>query len=310
MKEFDLIGKIKKLQKEPLSARVGIGDDAAWMRPSVRGTVVSTDMIVDGVDFLWKRDRPESIAHKALAINLSDMAAMGAIGDGFVISIGMPKTTNEAWVLRFYRGLFKTAKKYGVECVGGDLSAADDFFVSITIFGHPAATRPVLRGGARPGDWIAVTGCLGGSILKKHLNFKPRVDEGIFLARQGYARAMIDVSDGFVQDLEHLIAASKVGADIDLALIPVSADARKLAGKQKDKAIQHALSDGEDFELLFTVSARKKQSLDKVWHKKFPRTPLSWVGRCTSGKSRVQWYNGRSQFYNFKLNNKGFNHFS
>lgn len=306
--EFELIEAVKKMQGKKGRALIGIGDDAAWIRSAAKGFVVSTDTIVDGVDFLTGQHSPERIGHKALAVNLSDLAAMGAEPLYFLVTLGLPASFKTAWVLRFYRGLYKTARRFGIECIGGDLSGSRDFFASITVFGVPAAKKPLTRCGARAGDWIAVTGSLGGSIEKKHLDFTPRLAEAVFLARGGYAGAMIDVSDGLVQDLEHILQASKTGAEVDLAQIPVSRAARRSA-KDAAHARTGALVDGEDFELLFTVPARRRAALEKAWQRRFPKLPLSWIGRCRKGKSVIQWYNAGLALPQFHLSKKGYTHF-
>lgn len=308
MHEFELIEAVKKMQGKAPRARIGIGDDAAWIGSSAKGFVVSTDTIADGIDFLSGRHTPERIGHKALAVNLSDLAAMGAVPSYFLVTLGLPAPMKPAWVLRFYRGMYKTARRFGAECIGGDLSRSSKFFASITVIGTPAGKKPVTRAGAGDGDWIAVTGPLGGSIHKKHLDFLPRVDAGVFLARGSYAKSMIDISDGLIQDLEHLLHASKLGADLYLDQIPVSSDARR-AAKRAGEAQRNALSDGEDFELLFTVSAGRRTLLEKAWKKRFPRQPLYWIGRCRKGKSVIKWYNAGKLIKHFQPGKKGYTHF-
>ena len=199
MDEFELIDKLKK--KIPVSryAAIGIGDDAAVLKRFGPGNLgISTDMLVENVDFVLNKLSPEKIGRKALAVNLSDLAAMGAEPLAFVLAIGKPKHVSVRWIERFYDGLLKLAKQYKIDCVGGDFSSAKEFSVSVTILGRTG--RVVPRSGAKPGDWIGVTGSLGGSILKKHYDFTPRIREGKFLSRKGFVNSMIDVSDGLYQD--------------------------------------------------------------------------------------------------------------
>ena len=310
MDEFSFIEYLKK--KIPKSGRVhvGIGDDAAVLGVE-RGKqlVVSTDVIVENVDFKIKILGPEKIGRKALAVNLSDIAAMGATPTAFVISIGKPARITTSWLKRFYNGLLALAKQYNVPCIGGDFSSSKEFFASVTIFGEVLPHHLVKRSGARPGDWIAVTGTLGGSILRHHCDFTPRIREGLFLAQHATPSAMIDISDGLVQDLSHILKASKMGAVLDLDNIPVSRDAKKMSSRNKAKALAGALSDGEDFELLFTVSPQKKKILEKVWKKKFPKVLMTWVGRTVKGRPKVKFFSGGEKVWLSNLSKKGFCHF-
>ncbi|MBU9888591.1 MAG: thiamine-phosphate kinase [Candidatus Omnitrophica bacterium] len=290
MDEFTFIDRVKRKASRGPRVFLGIGDDAAIMDVSI-GTqlVVATDAVVENVDFRLTELSPEKIGHKALAVNLSDLAAMGARPVAFVITIGKPQGLSPGWLLRFYDGLLRTARAYGVACAGGDVSRSKEFFANVTILGEVKKGRAVTRSGAAVGDFIGVTGKLGGSIRKHHFDFPPRLREGIFLARGRFATAMIDISDGLIQDLSHILKASKVGAAVDLARVPVSRDAQELSAGQLRKARLRALSDGEDFELLFTVRPRRKKELDKIWRSKFPGLPLTWIGRIERGDSKIRW---------------------
>ncbi len=324
MNEFDFIEYLKKKMPRSGQVCVGIGDDAAVLNATPgKQLVVSTDVVVDGVDFKIKKGvrhhfpkkvpdpflSPEKIGRKVLAINLSDLAAMGAKPVAFVITVGKPKSLSTAWLKRFYDGLLKLAKEYDVPCVGGDFSSSKEFFASVTIFGEASPDQVVKRSGAKLGDWIAVTGTLGGSLMRHHHDFTPRIREGMFLANRRWAHAMIDISDGLVQDLSHILKASKVGAVLDLDKIPVSRDAEKMSLGNEEKARARALSDGEDFELLFTASPRNKVTLDKEWKKKFPRVPLSWIGRIGGKVSQISWRRNGKKIAPPKLSQKGFSHF-
>lgn len=310
MNEFAWIDYLKKKMPKAKRVALGIGDDAAVLNVS-KGSqlVVSTDVIVSGVDFKIKELSPEKVGRKALAVNLSDMAAMGAMPTAFVISVGKPPYISDLWLKRFYAGLLALAKQYNVACVGGDFSSSKEFFASVTIFGEASASQVVQRTGAKSGDWIGVTGALGGSLGRHHYDFTPRVREGLFLAANRIPSAMIDVSDGLTQDLNHILRASKVGAVLDLDKIPVSADAKEQSGKNKDKPLAAALSDGEDFELLFTASPSKKKILDVVWRKKFPKTALTWIGRVDGKSSRIGWRIHGKNTVAPRLLKKGFSHF-
>lgn len=327
MNEFSFIEYLRKKIQVSERVRVGIGDDAAVLSVAKgKQIVVSTDVIVEGVDFVLGRKigdshfsikndcprgvlSPEKIGRKALAVNLSDVVAMGASPTAFVISIGKPEYVSVAWLKRFYNGLLALAKQYNVACVGGDFSRSKEFFASVTILGEVSPHHIVKRFGAMSGDWIAVTGSLGGSRLRKHYDFTPRVKEGLFLVKNITPTAMIDVSDGLVQDLSHILEASKVGAALDLNKIPVSFDARKLAKGSCCKALERALSDGEDFELLFTVPPWQKMMLEKSWKKHFPRVPLTWIGKIEGKKPVIRWTSMGKSIAAPKLTRKGFSHF-
>jgi thiamine-monophosphate kinase len=196
-----------------------------------------------------------------------------------------------------------------VPCVGGDFSRSKEFFASITIFGEVSPHHLVKRCGAMQGDWIAMTGSLGGSILRHHHDFIPRIQEGLFLVNCITPTAMIDISDGLVQDLSHILKASTVGAVLDLDKIPVSRDAEKLSSGNKTKALSRALSDGEDFELLFTVPPRQKMMLEKNWAKQFPKVSLTWIGKIEEKTPRIFWRRNGKKVLPPKLSQKGFSHF-
>ncbi len=310
MNEFSFIDYLKKKIPSTGRAPVGIGDDAAVLNLDKRkNLVVSTDVIVENVDFKIKTLSPEKIGRKALAVNLSDIAAMGALPTAFVISIGKPSYITAPWLRRFYKGLLALAEQYNIACVGGDFSRSKEFFASVTIFGEALSHRIVKRSGAKPGDRIAVTGDLGGSLLQHHHDFTPRVREGLFLAKYIKPTAMIDISDGLVQDLSHILEVSGVGAMLDLDKIPVSRDAKKISRGNKEKALERALSDGEDFELLFTVPPKRRKMFERIWKKKFPGVPLSWIGKIEGKASQISWRRGGEKIEPPKLARKGFSHF-
>ena len=310
MDEFAFVEYLKKRISKTDSVYLGIGDDAAVLSIGKgKQLVVSTDVIVENVDFKMKALSPEKIGRKALAINLSDMAAMGALSTAFVVTVGKPSHISTLWLKRFYNGLLKLAKQYGVVCAGGDFSKSKEFFASVTISGEVLPHLIAKRSGAAQGDWIGVTGSLGGSLLRHHYDFAPRVCEGRFLAAEGFVSSMIDISDGLVQDLSHILKASKVGAVLDLDKIPVSSDAKKMERGDFLKALERALSDGEDFELLFTVSSRKKAMLEKRWKKKFPKVPLAWIGKIQGSKPVIHWTRNGVSVKAPKFSKKGYKHF-
>ncbi len=276
--EFALIHEIQKWIPQAKAIRQGIGDDAAVFNgPGGKYQLLTIDTIVEDIDFLKNKATPQQIGWKALAINLSDIAAMGGIPKVAVVSLTLPKKTSIQFVKGFYEGIQKLTRKFNVSIVGGDLSSGPKISSSIAVLGESEKKRTIFRKGTKAGDFICVTGRLGGSILGKHLNFMPRVHEGEFLARQGVS-AMIDISDGLGQDLDHLITESNIVFLIDESKVPISQAARKLARGNTKKELIHAFCDGEDFELLFTISSRKFQALKKFWPSKFS-TPLTVIGR-------------------------------
>ncbi len=249
--EFELIRKLRQQLSEFFSLRVGPGDDAAVIdRPAGAALVFATDMLLDGVHFDLRTTDPRLIGRKALAVNLSDMAAMGAVPESAVVSVAIPAGSGIAEAL--HEGLFALAREFGVAIAGGDTNAWDGpLVVNVAITGLLAEGQPPLcRDGARPGDRIFLTGPCGGSLAGHHLTFTPRVRESLQLRDFVDVHAMIDVSDGLAADLHHILEESGVGAVLQAGSIPI----RPNAEQGPLTPLEHALGDGEDFELLFTVS--------------------------------------------------------
>lgn len=296
--EFGLIRRIQKRLRPGAGVICGSGDDAAVYAAGKNVCqLLAIDTIVEDVDFKLREAKPELIGRKAVAVNLSDIAAMGGTPRMAVMSLVMPKKMKLQWVDRFLRGTNQIAKEFGVSLIGGDLSSGTKLVCTVAMTGEARRNGIVYRKGARPGDLIVVSGRLGGSILGKHLQFTPRVREGQFLAGAGVS-SMIDISDGLVQDLNHLAQAGDVGYELDLLSIPVSRDAVRLSRGNSKKAIQHALYDGEDFELLFTVPPAKFEQLKKRWEKTF-QVPLAEIGRIVSDRSCRPFLKSRSGFQHF-----------
>jgi len=307
--EFELIRRIVKQIPKNLREIEQLRDDTAVIAPNrAFRQLLTTDAIVENVDFRLNEARPEDIGKKALAINLSDIAAMGGTPEHFTIALGIPQSMEAAWVKRFYSGVLSWARRYNVVCAGGDISRAPIFFASITVLGH-SKSAPILRRGARSGDWIGVTGQLGGSRSGHHLYFKPRIEEGQFLADNSI-HAMIDLSDGLIQDLGHVLEQSKVGCELELTAIPIAKAAqRPTRGRSSAKALEAALTDGEDFELLFTASSAVRKKIDSCWKKKFPKTKLSWIGKITHERKKWKWLENGKTCGPFVTKQKGYQHF-
>jgi thiamine-monophosphate kinase len=258
MPELDYLRWIRaRLGKRGGRIVVDSGHDAAVVAFGRSRVIFKTDSVVDGVHFRSSEATPEQIGHKAIARCLSDVAAMGGRPCFAVAAMVVPKHADERWLKRIFVGMERTARRFRTAIVGGDFAShPGKLAITVALLGETAGRGPVRRDGARPGDLVGVTGPLGGSILGKHLRFKPRVKEGLALNRRGVT-AMIDVSDGFSRDLHHLCEESRVGAVVDERRVPVASAARRLPGR----AIDHALFDGEDYELLFAVPRAKSKGL-------------------------------------------------
>jgi thiamine-monophosphate kinase len=260
--ELDLIRWIRsRIGRRSGRIVVDSGDDAAVVAAGRGHILFKTDSVIDGVHFDSRKARPEEIGHKAIARCLSDIGAMGCYPTFAVVAIMIPRNAREAWIKRLLTGLERTARKFDTAVVGGDVAShAGKLAINVALLGETRDLQPVRRSGARVGDAIAVTGPLGGSILGKHLRFTPRVREGIELNRRFEVHAMIDVSDGLATDLGHLCEESRVGAVVDETRVPIAPPARRLPGRPLD----HALFDGEDYELLFTLPPMEAVRLEKA----------------------------------------------
>lgn len=257
---------------------VPIGDDAAVVRNRGRDSVLCVDPVVEGVHFT-AADDPALVGRKVVNRNLSDLAAMGAVPDWLLVSLLLPHGTDPARRDALMRGIRAAARKGGAAVVGGDVSSTPGpLVVTVTAVGHLAG-RALERRAARAGDTLHVTGPLGGSRLGAHLRFRPHLAEGQWLATrvEGIGAAM-DVSDGLLLDLATLLEASGgLGAELDAGAIPVSTAARRLARGDRMRALRHALGDGEDHVLLFTL--RRGRTLPRGG----PLRPLARqpIGRIT-----------------------------
>lgn len=251
--EFELIDWIQKTQpgKSALVA-LGVGDDLAALKwPADDLLLVGVDQVIDGVHFDSSVHSLSQIGSKAVNRNLSDCAAMGCLPAATVVAVALPREFSLERARELCEGLRQAGDAFQCPIVGGDTATWDGKLVlSVTILGRSAGVKPVTRAGAHPGDGIFVTGELGGSILGRHINFEPRVKIGREIAR--IASAMIDISDGLSRDLTHICRGSGVGAIIESGRVPIHSDAVELSRRDGVAALDHALHDGEDYELLFT----------------------------------------------------------
>jgi thiamine-monophosphate kinase len=256
------------LPRLPADPRLEVpaGDDAAVLRPPARRrTVVAVDMLMEGVDFILGPDcPPQAVGHKALAVNLSDLAAMAARPEAAVVAVSLPRRGGDALARGLHEGIADLAARHGVALAGGDTNAWDGpLVVSVTAIGSVPPGAAWRRDGARPGDLIVVTGGCGGSLLGRHLAVEPRVCEALWIAERFAVHAAIDVSDGLSLDLARMMAASGAAAVLDLAAIPIHPDADRMAARPGDgrTPLDHALADGEDFELLLALPAEAARTL-------------------------------------------------
>ncbi len=269
---------------------IGAGDDCAAVRLPAGNVgeetlLLKTDAVVEGVHFT-RSDPPRCIGRKALARCLSDVASMGGRPDSALVSLGLPSNGDGDFLREVYLGLRALAEKFGVAVVGGETTRCPGvFFLSVTLTGYADSQGGVRRSGARVGDAVFVSGRLGGSRSGWHLDFEPRVNEARWLTKHFRPHAMIDVSDGLASDLKILLRASKVGAWIEEAFIPVSGEAkRRFRDRVSEKPpLLAALTDGEDFELLFTLAPEDALAAKDGWQARFPKTPLSLIGRVEAG---------------------------
>ncbi|MCO4799657.1 MAG: thiamine-phosphate kinase [Colwelliaceae bacterium] len=319
MKEFELIKKYFTEQAvNRKDVLLGIGDDCALLTPSERQNIaVTTDTLVAGVHFPHNTP-PRAIGHKAIAVNLSDLAAMGAEPTWLSIAVTLPEI-DEEWVGEFCAGVFELCEFYNVQLVGGDTTQGP-LSITVTAQGLTPFDKHITRSGAKVGDWLYVTGEIGDSalalqhhynkiklskdaldVVSKRFNYpKPRVLAG--QALREYATSAIDLSDGLLSDLEHICKASNVGVNIVLEDLPISNALYDSLGQQD--AIELALKGGDDYELLFTVSEDNKVGME---------TALANVGVTVTCIGQLNTTDKITTTLNNKpthINAQGFEHFS
>ena len=335
--ELDFIKHLRahEQRRETLAADLvrSIGDDAAVVRQLAgRDTVVTTDLLVEDVDFHRDSIPPAMLGHKALAVSLSDIAAMGARARWALLSIGVPRDIwDSGFVDQLYEGFFALADRYDVRLVGGDFSRTPEkIVIDSIVVGECAHERAVLRSGARCGDQLFVTGSLGGSaaglrliergarvecedasdadspaiqrLILRHLRPEPRVGWGLVLGEEPLATAMIDISDGLSSDVNHLCEESNVGALIDASRIPIDPLVADLCGRRALDPLVLALHGGEDFELLFAVNPQNVSRLPK----KVDGVAISCIGEIKEASQSVRIAEGSRVW---ELEPGGWDHF-
>src|SRR5580693_5062462 len=267
--------------------RLGAGDDCAVVETAGHLQLLKSDCVIEGIHFLPDAD-PKWIGWKAMCRSISDIAAMGGIPLDALVTVAVRPETEFTWLKRVYAGLQAAAKIYRVNLVGGETAKSPGpFFLSVALTGTVERGRYVGRSGGRNGDWLYVTGRLGGSIGGRHLRFRPRVPEARWLVSHFPVHAMMDLSDGLASDLPRLAKASRLGFEVDLARLPL----------HRGSSPENGLRDGEDYELLFAVPTAAKKRLEIEWRTKFPKLRLTAIGRLVE--------NGTADF-----SGKGYDHFA
>jgi len=263
MNEVELIDWMRDRAGRHPDVMIGIGDDAAVLNPTGEPIVVATDMFLEGRHFRLAECGPEAIGRKSLGANLSDLAAMAARPISAFVAFALPNERAIEIAQGITHGITGMAVEYGLTIAGGDTNTWDGpLVVCLTVLGRPGPAGTIGRAGARPGDLIAVTGPLGGSILGRHLDPVPRINEALLLAELGPPSAQIDLSDGLATDLGHILRQSGGwGATIDEAELPIHPDAHRLAEQDRRPAIEHALADGEDFELCVVLTPERAEAI-------------------------------------------------
>ena len=313
LSEFELIRRyfekppreIRPVDRRTRRVVLGIGDDAALLRPSAgMELAVSTDLLLEGRHFRAGAD-PRRLGHKSLAVNLSDMAAMGAAPRWATLAIALP-AADEAWLDQFAQGFFALARRFGVELIGGDTTRGP-LTLCVTILGEVPTGLALFRGGARPGDDIWVSGELGGAALglaqpgnaaaaRRLEEPEPRVELGERL--RGIASAAIDVSDGFAQDLGHILEKSGAGAMVRYADLP------KFSGNDPELQKRCVLSGGDDYELVFTAPQSQRGEVESLSSEL--QLPLSRVGSMQAGEPKLQVFDDQGKAMTV---GRGFDHF-
>ena len=326
--ERTLIKKIAQLAAKTVSPdMVGIGDDAAVTRLSQGSWLVtSKDLLVEGIHFLLPEISAQDLGHKSLAVNLSDLAAMGSIPRQVYVALALPAHLDSEFVLAFYEGLTALAEHFKVAVCGGDTVASPGpLVVSITAQGEVRREEVLLRSGAQPGDVLCTTGPLGASAagllllqadidcptalrrsaLQAHYRPWPRVEEGLWLARQGVVTAAIDISDGLLKDVQEICEASRCGVLLREEKIPTHPVAEALAPLYNQAPLTLALNGGEDYELLFTVPRHAFSALAQAYQERF-QTRIYMLGEMTQER-KVQMITKEGNWE--KLEFTGYQHF-
>ncbi len=320
--EFGLIERISARVRRENGVRIGIGDDAAAFEPTAGLiSLVTTDMLVEGIHFDLSLCEPASLGKKALAVNLSDIAAMGGIPRHFLLSLAVPNHINVEFLDAFVEGMLEMGDRFGVTLIGGDTSSVKaGLVISVTMIGEQSPGLIISRSGASPGDLIFVTGTIGdaalglamlkagvreGPAIARHLDPLPRVREGMMLAEASIPTAMIDISDGLLADLGHILELSRVGARLHLKELPLSDEYRDKQPLFSKDIFAFPLSGGEDYELLFTTPPAKVPLIKSVAEK--TGTTVRTIGEISSSAGLSLLAPDGSEY---QPERRGYDHFS
>jgi thiamine-monophosphate kinase len=308
--EFELIERLSRHLPSNDSLVTGAGDDCAVLDLGLPDSYIlfKTDAVVEGIHFT-RESPPQKVGHKALARCLSDIAAMAGRPTAALITLALPPKFDLEFVEDIYKGIAVLARRYSVAVAGGETTTNPErILISVSVIGTVNKARCIRRSGAKAGDAIFVTGRLGGSLSAKHLDFEPRLAEARWLAENFTIHAMIDLSDGLAGDLRHVLGSSDRGAELLSDSIPISHAARLQARHESSAKppLLAALTDGEDFELLFTLASRDAVPLLDAWKKRFPELLLTCIGKITAASGLK--LRDKKGLREFAL--KGYEHFS
>lgn len=322
--EFGLINRIRKWTSTSNPALLkGIGDDVAVIETGKKVWLVTTDLLIEDIHFQRSWIDAFHLGRKSLFVNLSDIAAMGGIPKYFLISLGVPENLSLSFLSSFYRGLKDGAKRFGVDLIGGDTSVSRKIIINICLLGEGKKGSLLFRCGASIGDDLFVSGTLGDAalglkilqkkglqgrpeaLIKKHLSPSPRIRLGQFLARNHWATAMIDVSDGLLIDTNHLLEESGVGARIWEDRIPLSKSYQKWIHSFSKSPYPFALSGGEDYELLFTAPPEVRKRISRLALSL--KIPITHIGKIVPKKEGLHLL--RKDGKKYSPSRLGFEHF-
>ena len=331
--EFGLISWIRgKMPLRDSNIAAGIGDDAAVIKPPKRSVcLVTTDILIEDIHFKLDYTDPLRLGKKALSINLSDIAAMGGFPQYFLLSMGLPLHLPFRWVEELFCGIQQVAEQYDLSLIGGDTSLARKLSINITLIGRGKAGEIIYRNGAQAGDQIMVTGTLGNAalglrilkshggdssisragdsdlaeLIEKHLSPIPRIAEGRLIAKNHLASAMIDISDGLMADLGHILEESHAGAKIWISQLPLSEAYRRKAPQYTSSDIDLAISGGEDYELLLTTPREKGEKLLGLFRKSGLK--ITPIGEIVDPRYGLKLFMDDGREY--RPREKGYDHF-
>ncbi len=328
MNEFELIEKLTRgAPKSALDLKCGVGDDCAVIAgPGKKDWLMTQDALIEGVHFRREWLDMATLGRKALAVNISDIAAMGGAPRFYLVSLGLPTDLRPKCAEQIYAGMKECAREYGACLIGGDTARSPKGLVlSITVIGEIPKDKYILRCGARAGDDIYVTGTVGSAALglcclnakvcdgnasrfiNRHKDPTPRIKAGRVLAESGMVSAMIDVSDGVLADLGHIADTSGVGFRIQLTKLPVDEGFRALARKMGVDPAELAVAGGEDYELLFTARPGFSEKLEKKTFPKLGALSATKIGVIVREKNRREVVDADGKFFVPAI--KGFDHF-